>query len=256
MCEYCDQLKYVLTKSPVIDCPKCATPLTNTDIPSTCSGYFIYALIHQNAFAQRWNDIQTSLITTRHKHIHPSLNYPQPVEHATLPRDKDRHSKAVLATNTDTIQTRVFSVNLALTTHKLGLIRQVLTSTPASRQCTKTHISNPTMTLTMTHLHKLHGLVHSVQNQTLSHQVLFHHLRITAMSTLTPSDRTLKITFDNTIHTLTPPDTMSVTKPHHLHLYLQLYDNLPYLQHTHDVDEHFTLHLIITTNFTSTVSVF
>ena len=50
--------------------------------------------------------------------------------------------------------------------------------------------------------------------------------------TLLPSDITLRITFDYIIHTMTPPRTGSVATPHHIHLYLNPHDRLPYLQHT------------------------
>ena len=166
MCEYCDQLKYVPTQSPATACPVYAKP--NSDTPSTCSDCVLYALIHQNTFVQRWNDVQTSLTTTRRQQIHPSLNYPQPVEHTTPPHDKGRPGVSVLATDTNTTQTwpNMF-INLALTTHTLGGIRQVLMTTPASRLCTTTHISHPTLTLTMTHLHKLESLIQSIQDQIL-----------------------------------------------------------------------------------------
>ena len=84
----------------------------------------------------------------------------------------------------------------------------------------------------MTQLHKLNSGIHSIQDQTLSQRILFHHLRITAISIITPNDRTLKITLDNTINTLTPPRTESVATPHHLHLYLNPHNRLPCLQHT------------------------
>ena len=42
----------------------------------------------------------------------------------------------------------------------------------------------------------------------------------------------MKISLDNTTHTLTPPRTGTVATPHHLHLYLNPHGRLPYLQHT------------------------
>ena len=78
----------------------------------------------------------------------------------------------------------------------------------------------------------LDGLIKTNKDQTLSHRVIFHHLLITAMSTLLPSDRMLKITLDNAIHIMTPPCTGSVTTPYHMHLYLNPHDRLPFLQHT------------------------
>ena len=93
------------------------------------------------------------------------------------------------------------------------------------------HIYHPTMTLTMTQLYSLNYLIQAKLDQTLSHRVLFHHLRITAMFALISSNRTLKITLDNTIHILIPPCSTSVATPHHIHFYLNPHDRLPYLQH-------------------------
>ena len=228
MCEYCDQLTHVLTPSPVTACPACTKPLSDTDTPHTCSRCVLYALIHQNTFAQRWSDIQTSHTPIRPQQIHASLNTPQPVKHITPPSDKGKPRVNVLPNTTAVIRTRPnIHLNLALTQHTLQAIQQVLTATPATRTCTTTHISHPPLTLTMTHLHKLHSLINSIQDQTLSQRLIFHHLRITAMSTLLPSDRTLTITIDNNLHLLTPPRTGSVATPHHLHLFLNPHDRPP-----------------------------
>ena len=230
MCEYCDQLKHVLTQSPVTACPACARPLSATDTPHTCSSCVLYTLIHQNTFAQRWSDIQTPLTTTRHQQLHPSLNSPPPVKHTTPPSDNGKPSGAILPIPTDITRTQPnMLVNLALPTHTLAAIQQVLTATPISHQCTTTHVFHSTLPLTMTQVHSFNRLIQENLDRTISHRVIYHHLRVTAMSTLIPCDRTLKITLDNTIHILTPPRTGSVAIPHHLHLYLDPHDRLPYL---------------------------
>ena len=136
MYEYCDQIKHVLTQSPVTACPACAIPLSATDTPHTCSRCVLYALIHQNTFAHRWNDIQTTLTTTRHQQIHPSFNDPQPVKHTTPPRNNGRHSDSAIAINTTNTQTSTkLILNLVLTTHTINTIQQILTATPALRLC-------------------------------------------------------------------------------------------------------------------------
>ena len=122
----------------------------------------------------------------------------------------------------------------------IHIYRHILIASPASHQCTTMHISHPTMALTMAHLHSFNGIIQSSQNQTLSYRVPFHYLHITAMSALLPSDRTLKITLNNTIHPLTSPRTTSVPTPYHFHLYLNLHDSLPYLQYTRDVNKYST----------------
>ena len=171
------------------------------------------------------------------------------MKHTTPSRDKGKPSDSVLAINTDNTQTSTkLFINLVLTTHTLEAIQHILTATPASRLCTTTHISHPTLPLTMTQLHNLNSLIQSIQDQTLSQRIIFHHIHITAMSILTLSDRTLKITLDTTIHILTPARTRSVIIPHYLHLYLNPHDRLPYLQHTCTGIEPKSYRLIVTTS--------
>ena len=171
------------------------------------------------------------------------------MKHTTPSRDKGKPSVSVVPLTTDTFRTRPnMFINLALTSHTLEAIQQVLTATPATNHCTTTHISYPTLMLTMTQLYSLNGLVQANLNQNRTHLVIFHHLCIATMSTLPPGDRTLKITLDNTIHTLTPPRTGSVATPHHLHLYLNPHNRLPYLQHTCNGTGGKSNHVIVTTS--------
>ena len=144
MCEYCDQLKHIVTQSPTKVCPTCAKPLSVTDTSHTCSRCVLYALIYQNTFAHRWNDIQTALTATRHTQLHPSLNSPRPVQHTTPPRDRGKPSVPVVPITTALTRPRPkMIINLALTSHTLEAIQQVLMTTPASRHCSVTHISPP-----------------------------------------------------------------------------------------------------------------
>ena len=145
-------------------------------------------------------------------------------------------------------------VNLALSPHTLEAIQQVLTARPATNHCTTTQISHPTLPLTMTQLHSLNGIIQANLNQNLTHRVLFHYLRITAMPTLLPSDRTLKITLDNAIHTLTPPRIGNMATPHHLHLYLNPHDRPPFLQHRCTGNEPTPYRIVITTSLPSQCS--
>ena len=84
----------------------------------------------------------------------------------------------------------------------------------------------------MTQVDILNRLIHANLKQDLPYRVIFHHPHITSMSTIIPSDRTLTITLDNAIHILTPSHTGNVAAPHHIHLYLNPHDRLPYLQDT------------------------
>ena len=155
------------------------------------------------------------------------------MRHTTPPRHKDTPSDSTTAITTANTQTTTrMVINLVPTTHTLHAIQQILIATPASRLCTTTHISHPTLPLSLTQLHKLNSDIQSIQDQPLPQRILFHHLHITAISIITPSDRTLKLTIDNTTHTLTPPHKGNVATPHHLHLFLNPHNRIPYLQHT------------------------
>ena len=171
------------------------------------------------------------------------------MKHTTPLRDKGKQSDSTISINTTNTQTSTrLVINLVLTTHTLHTIQQILTATPASRLCTTINLSHPMLLLSMTQLHKLNSEIQSLQNQTLSQRILFHYLRITAISIITPSDRTLKITLDNTTHKLTPPQIGNVATPHHLHLYLNPHNCLPYLQHTFTGTATKSYCLIVTTS--------
>ena len=249
MCEYCDQLQRVLTPSPVTACPACARPLSAIAKPHTCSRCVLYALIHQNTFAQRWDDIQHMITTTRPQQIHASLNTPQPVPHTAPPRAKEEASVSAVPPITDVTPPRPqFRVHLAITSHSLAAITQVLAAVPTKNHCTTLHLSHPTLPLTLTHVQHLHDIIQTSHDQPLPQRVLFHHLQITAISTLIPGDRTLKLSLDTTVHTLTPPRTDNVATQHHLHLYLNPHGRQPYLQHTCDGPDQKPYTLIITTS--------
>ena len=140
------------------------------------------------------------------------------------------------------------TATLSFTTHMLGDIRQALTITPKSNNCTNVQISYPTMPLLTKHIHKLQGVIRSGMNHIFSHKTLFHHLHITAMSPLIPRDRSLHITFNTITHALTPPGAASDTIPHRLHPFLNPHNRFPYFQHTHTVDDQTTHCIEITTS--------
>ena len=106
------------------------------------------------------------------------------------------------------------------------------------------HIPHLAILITMKDLRLIQRITHSEQHKNLFNHTLFHHLRITVLSFI-PRDRSLHITIDNTIYTMTPTCTTNVTKPHHLHLFLNPHNKLHYLQHIHNVNEHSIYHLII-----------
>ena len=134
------------------------------------------------------------------------------------------------------------------------MIHQVLTSALNSNSCSTVYIYHPVMSITMKHLHTLQHLIHKEQHQKLSNQTLYHHLRITASSPLIPRDRSLHVTIDNNTYALTFPCATTMDTRYRLHLFLNPYNCMSYLRHTHEIDKRKTRHLEITTNISSTRS--
>ena len=61
------------------------------------------------------------------------------------------------------------------------------------------------------------------------------------LSPLIPQDMSLRININNIIYTLTPKGTENVATPHCFHLFVNPHNGIPYLRHTHEVDER-TIH--------------
>ena len=181
MCEYCDLLRHVLTKSPTNDYPVCASPHPNEESPNTCADCVIIALIHQNTFATRCTDMQRNMEPTWHSQLHPSLNSPQPGNSASPSQDHGTFPVSVhVPTPTSTTSAVRPVITLVLPPHTHVEVQTVLTVNPSSPICTRIHIAHPVLPLTLKNLHSLHN------HRTLTIPTIFHHLRISATSPLIP----------------------------------------------------------------------
>ena len=86
MCEYCDLLQHITinskfsTRKRTTECRACAATDDDDNVGtlSTCSGYMVYTLVHQNAFLWRWNEIQSTVIPPL-RHTRTSI-----AEHPTI----------------------------------------------------------------------------------------------------------------------------------------------------------------------------
>ena len=250
MCEHCALLRHVITKSSTNACPACASPHSDDGIPSTCTGCVIFAIIHQNTFAERSTELQHNLAPAQPSQLHPSLNSPQPGHRASPAQTygASTESSPVLQPASPASVIR-HCTNIVLPLHTHTEIRQVLTSNPSSPKCTNIHLDHPTMPLPMKNLHSLHN-----RNKLLLLPPLFHHIRITATSPLLLRNRSLSITLDKIVHIMTPPTLNGDTPPHRLHLFLNPHNRMPFLRHTHDVDEHTRYRFEITTSLPETHS--
>ena len=182
--------------------------------------------------------------------LHPSLNSPQPGHSASPAQiyDTSTESTPVIQPASPASVIRHCN-NLVLPPHTHMEIRKILTSNPSSPLCKKIHLNHPIMPLTMKNLHSLHD-----RNTLLLLPPPFHHLRITATSPLLPRDRLLSITLNKVVHLITPPTLNGETPPHRLHLFLNPYNRMPFLRHTHDVDDRTRYRLEITTDLPETHS--
>ena len=233
MCEHCALLRHVITKSSTNDCPACASPHTDDGIPSTCAGCIIFALIHQNTFAERWTALQHNLAPAPPSQLHPSLNSPQYDLIASPTTQQDASSLARVKPHQDSTSPVLrTTINLLLSSHTQQAVQQVLAANPSSPLSTTVHIFHPTIPLTMNNLYSLHDR----KPLTILH--MFRHLCITAASPLIPSDRTVYVTVYQITHPLTPTRAAQVDTPHRLHLFLNPHNRHPYLLHTHKLTAH------------------
>ena len=141
MCDYCDLIRYVLTKAPTNDYPVCATSTVDAGTPGTCPKCVVYALIHQHLFAQRWDKTHIVVRPNPSAQINPSLNTPHPMKSVTPPQRQRVHSVSDLITRTDSTPTPIYmTVNLVLIHHALAEIHQVLTAIPNSNVHSLQHL--------------------------------------------------------------------------------------------------------------------
>lgn len=217
-------------KLPTSDYSACAAPIAGTGTPLTFSGYLVYALIPQNHFTQRWNENQLAVTPTPSAQINTFLHIPHPIEEAISLRWQGAPSVSKLSKRTDStpIPTQM-TVNLVPTQHTLEEIHQILTSIPASHQCTKVYISHIAMPITMKDIHSIQPIRYSGQHKNESNQTLFRHLRITILTSLIPRDWSLYITIDNIIYALIPTCNTNMATPHRLHLFKNPHNHMIHL---------------------------
>ena len=113
------------------------------------------------------------------------------------------------------------------------------------------------MPLNLGHLRNLRAWLKPSNNTPISHRIIYHHLLISANSPLVPRDRSLSLTIDSNIYSLTPTiDTTPTLCSHQLHLFLNPYKRDPYILYTYDGGQHnnsamATQHLTIITSLLS-----
>ena len=110
------------------------------------------------------------------------------------------------------------------------------------------------MSLAVRHVRTIQRLTHTGQYQHISTLILFHHLRITALLTLVPSDILVHITTNNNLYTLILPRPSNMDASYRLHLFLNPHDRLSYFRHIYDVNTQFRYRLDITNSLPATGS--
>ena len=121
------------------------------------------------------------------------------------------------------------SINLTLEQHT---IMEIDTMIATMHNDTSVHIHHPALPLIIKHLMWLRQCM--MDNRHLKNHVIYHHVRISAQSTPISKDRSLYITVNNSIYTLTPSrtDTTLVTT-HTLQLFLIPHKKLSHLEYTY-----------------------
>ena len=242
MCEYCALLRHVLTKSPINDCPACASPHSDSGRPSICVSCVVFCVNSSTHICRT--------IESQQPQLHPSLNNPHPGFTVSPTHQYDASSLSLEKPKPDSTSPVLRNpFNLELLSHIQQAVQQVLASNTSSNLCTTVHISHPVLPLTMKNLHSLHDRT----PLTILHQ--FHHLHITSALPLIPRDRTMHVTANQITYPLTPPRASHTATPHHLQLFINPYNCHPYLIHTHRLTEQTTRPLELTTTLPSTASI-
>ena len=121
------------------------------------------------------------------------------------------------------------------------------------------NIAHPTLPLTLGHLRRLRACLQLSNNKSISFSIIYHRLLVSANSPLVPRDRSLFLTINSNIHSLTLTTSTNPTlRQHQFHLFLNPYKRETYLLYTCDGGHHTTSaistqHLAITTNLPSSL---
>ena len=210
-------------------CGACNLTSDTIPTPHPCSTCIVYALLHQNTFLKRWDDITATAPPASPLQAHRSIHHPTPTPYA-LPIHM-HHSPA-----TTTPLLRHVSqplIDLTLTAHTIAAIEAVLPVDNPTLPTAHIHITHPTIPLTIGQLRHLRACLQLSNNTSVSFSIIYYHLLINANSPLVPRDRSISLTINNNIHSLTPSTPNNPTlRPHHLHLFLNPYQRMPYLLYT------------------------
>ena len=253
MCDHCTLLRsHKLRHGPILAnhsvCGACALPSDSISTPQPCPACIVYALLHQNTFLKRWNDITTTAPPASPLQAHRSVYHP-----TSAPSTMSIHSRRPPAMNTP-VPRHVSQplIDLTLTVHTIAAIEAVLPVDKLTRTTAHIHIAHPIMPLNLGHLSNLRAWLNPSTNRPISHRIIYHHLLINANSPLVPRDRSLSLTIDRNIYSLTPTvDTTPTLRPHQLHLFLNPYKQESGGKHTNSAVS--TQHLTITTSLPSSL---
>ena len=97
----------------------------------------------------------------------------------------------------------------------------------------RVYLAHPTMSINICPLRRLHTIMYPSNTQNIPHRIIYHYLLTSKKSPLVPRDRSLSLTIDNHIHSLTINHLSAPTiRLHNLHLFLNPYELVPYLLYT------------------------
>ena len=194
-----------------------------------CHGRIVYALLNQNTFLLRWHDIKDTLRPTPPLQHHHSIHSPAP---ALGPGISCHLGDTPTPSTSSPTHTPQHVINLTLHPHADSEIDMVFARSTTDNSA-QVHLSHSHIPLIVHHLRRLSSTLRPAVSHHLPLRVLYHHLLISARSSLIPRDRNLSITMYNNIHTMTPNDVQDPsTRLHYIHLFLNPSTGSPYLSYT------------------------
>ena len=149
-------------------------------------------------------------------------------------------------------------INLILTVHTTTAIEAILLVGNPTHITAQVNLEHPTIPLTLDHMCHLRAYMYLLNNTSISFRIIHHHLLLSANSPLVPRDRSISLTIDNNIHSLTPLGPIDQQQRYHLHLFVNPYNRSLYLLYTFAGGQHnhhtvAPQHLTITTSLPSSL---
>ena len=132
-------------------CGACTLTSDSIPPPRPCPACIIYALLYQNTFLIRWDDITATAPPSSPLQAHRSIHHPTPPPSA-LPIHPHRPPAPTISLPHHVSQPLI---DLTLTAHTIAAIEAVMLVDTSTHPNTHIHITHPTIPLTIGHMRRL-----------------------------------------------------------------------------------------------------